>query len=266
MLPFLKRDARRTILTLFEGLAVGGLVGSAIIHLFPQAFDIVDEKFRKYFWKVFLIFLGIYIFYCFERILKLLTAVRSKGKRERVPSLNFEEINLQSPLVNYSPQTPDLLDTEKEASLTNSLDKKAINETRNRSSSLPTEREALVNSTRVQLAQCLATVNVNVPLSTPVANEPQTSSDARSHSFPAKQAYVKDVAARRQDQDTSSNTMHIDTVAWMIVLGDALLNFIDGLSIGAAFDRNILAGISIAVAVMLEGNPSFRQIRKPFYE
>jgi zinc transporter ZupT len=38
----------------------------------------------------------------------------------------------------------------------------------------------------------------------------------------------------------------------MILFGDGLLNVIDGLSIGAAFERNILAGISISVAVMLE--------------
>lgn len=62
---------------------------------------------------------------------------------------------------------------------------------------------------------------------------------------------VKDVAGERQDQDNAAK-MSVDTVAWMIVFGDAVLNVIDGLSIGAAFERNILAGISISVAVMLE--------------
>ena len=69
-----------------------------------------------------------------------------------------------------------------------------------------------------------------------------------------KQFYVADVAGRRKDQWTSTRRI-IDPVAWMIVLGDASLNFIDGLSIGATFDRNILAGISISVAIMLEEVP-----------
>ena len=34
----------------------------------------------------------------------------------------------------------------------------------------------------------------------------------------------------------------IATVAWMIIFGDGVHNFIDGLSIGAAFSENILTG------------------------
>lgn len=120
-------------------------------------------------------------------------------------------------------------------------------------SSTAGNKEALISSTREQLAQCLSTVNVMAPpppsnysLMIQRKNAP-TSPISRS----IKERMVPNVALRRQDHDTS-NILVIDTVAWMIVLGDALLNFIDGLSIGAAFDRNILAGMSISVAVMLE--------------
>ncbi|XP_046681966.1 metal cation symporter ZIP14-like [Homalodisca vitripennis] len=47
----------------------------------------------------------------------------------------------------------------------------------------------------------------------------------------------------------------IATVAWMVVFGDGIHNFIDGLSIGAAFNESILTGISISVAVMCEEFP-----------
>ncbi|GAB6029013.1 hypothetical protein CHUAL_004801 [Chamberlinius hualienensis] len=47
----------------------------------------------------------------------------------------------------------------------------------------------------------------------------------------------------------------IATVAWMIVFGDGLHNFIDGLSIGAAFNQNVMTGISISVAVVCEELP-----------
>ena len=43
------------------------------------------------------------------------------------------------------------------------------------------------------------------------------------------------------------------TVAWMIIFGDGVHNFIDGLSIGAAFSESIVAGISVSAAVLCEG-------------
>uniref|UniRef100_A0A914RKR8 Uncharacterized protein n=1 Tax=Parascaris equorum TaxID=6256 RepID=A0A914RKR8_PAREQ len=44
----------------------------------------------------------------------------------------------------------------------------------------------------------------------------------------------------------------IATVAWMIIFGDGLHNFIDGISIGAAFSESLLSGISVAMAVLAE--------------
>lgn len=205
------------------------------MHLFPQAFDIVDDKYRAYFWHTFLIFGGIYMFYCVEMLLKMITTLKSKGKRKR-PSLQREEdkdIFSGVPQVTYKSPNIDAQHLE------------TFEMQRNRSNST-NQREALLNSTREQLAQCLSTVNVVTPVSS--IQLPDNKSDQISQ-IPTKENFVPAVALRRQDQD-SNPTMNIDTVAWMIAL--ALLNFIDGLSIGAAFDRNILAGISISVAVMLE--------------
>ncbi len=207
------------------------------MHLFPQAFDIVDDKYRAYFWHTFLIFGGIYMFYCIEMLLKIITTLKNKGKRKR-PSLQREEdkdIFSGVPQVTYKSPNIDAQHSE------------TFEMQRNRSNST-NQREALLNSTREQLVQCLSTVNVVTPISS--VQLPDNKNDQISQ-IPSKENFVPAVALRRQDQD-SSPTMNIDTVAWMIVLGDALLNFIDGLSIGAAFDRNILAGISISVAVMLE--------------
>ena len=53
----------------------------------------------------------------------------------------------------------------------------------------------------------------------------------------------------------------IATVAWMIIFGDGFHNFIDGVSIGAAFQQSILTGISISLAVMCEELP--HELGKP---
>ncbi len=51
------------------------------------------------------------------------------------------------------------------------------------------------------------------------------------------------------------NLQSVAPVAWMIIFGDGLHNFIDGLSIGAAFTESALKGISICLAVMCEEFP-----------
>ena len=58
-----------------------------------------------------------------------------------------------------------------------------------------------------------------------------------------------------RDLEKSSDGSHVATVAWMIIFGDGVHNFIDGLSIGAAFTESILTGISVSIAVVCEEFP-----------
>lgn len=65
-------------------------------------------------------------------------------------------------------------------------------------------------------------------------------------------------AERRNNHGHShglDNLSSVAPVAWMIIFGDGLHNFIDGLSIGAAFTESIFKGISICLAVMCEEFP-----------
>lgn len=47
----------------------------------------------------------------------------------------------------------------------------------------------------------------------------------------------------------------LSSVAWMVVLGDGLHNFTDGMALGAAFSNNIAGGCSTAVAVFCHELP-----------
>lgn len=408
VLPFVKKTTRRRILTLFEGLAVGGLAGSATLHMFPQAFGLVDENYHKYFWRIFVVFFGIYICYLCERIIKILKVMRAKVKRRSRASLidmdfcygfssvsretsrnksskiletdhdyeasvqsnpsrrknlrksrsrdmdvheNCKEcidgrFNNDGSISNWSKEkknrrkgfshpsgiiTREEMDKNRELSATDIPSLCAINDGDSISIDL-----GQANPTRQRLVQCLKSVQQQFsPVyavrtqttegTTPSKDEPRAgrlmrltsyqegggkakkrdritvdigkSRNHRSRSIfgilrkedkPSIKRYLKqrdvetmlyhqrmigrhgrggagldrgyleqrlssvnDVAAERQDQDNAAR-MSVDTVAWMIVFGDAVLNVIDGLSIGAAFERNILAGISISVAVMLE--------------
>merc|ERR1712098_622303 len=56
---------------------------------------------------------------------------------------------------------------------------------------------------------------------------------------PVTRPTVEDV----RNLETGARGSKIATVAWMIIFGDGIHNFIDGLSIGAAFSESILTGI-----------------------
>ena len=44
-------------------------------------------------------------------------------------------------------------------------------------------------------------------------------------------------------------------VAWMIIIGDALHNFIDGLAIGASYSSSTINGVSTSLAIFCEELP-----------
>ena len=47
----------------------------------------------------------------------------------------------------------------------------------------------------------------------------------------------------------------IPAVAWMIILGDAIHNFADGIAIGAAFTSSVGSGFSTSFAVLFHEVP-----------
>ncbi|XP_046553768.1 metal cation symporter ZIP14-like [Haliotis rubra] len=47
----------------------------------------------------------------------------------------------------------------------------------------------------------------------------------------------------------------IATVAWMVLLGDAIHKLVDGLSVGAAFTENITTGLTLAISILCEEIP-----------
>ena len=69
---------------------------------------------------------------------------------------------------------------------------------------------------------------------------------------------VKNKSHKQNNHGHSHNFEGLQTVApvaWMIIFGDSLHNFIDGLSIGAAFTESIMQGASISLAVFCEEFP-----------
>ena len=47
----------------------------------------------------------------------------------------------------------------------------------------------------------------------------------------------------------------VSSLAWMVLIGDVIHNFVDGVAIGAAFTENVYLGVSIGIAVLCEELP-----------
>ena len=67
--------------------------------------------------------------------------------------------------------------------------------------------------------------------------------------LPTKQPNGLDLAGAAEPKK------EIATVAWMIIIGDGLHNFIDGLAIGVSCSTSVLSGLSTSLAILCEELP-----------
>uniref|UniRef100_A0A224ZCE3 Zinc transporter ZIP14 n=1 Tax=Rhipicephalus zambeziensis TaxID=60191 RepID=A0A224ZCE3_9ACAR len=178
IVPFLSHALYHRMLMVFEGLAVGSLLGSAVFHLIPQAFNLLgQDREHDYLWKSLIVFVGVYLFYLSDKVMRFIADYRQR-----------------------------------------------------RSDSEISFGHALSNGCVLELSSGDSPVRKN----TLATAEPL-------------QAHNHDHGIKAGDG--------IAAVAWMIIFGDGMHNFIDGLSIGAAFSESLLAGASISVAVVCEEFP-----------
>ncbi|XP_029831969.3 metal cation symporter ZIP14 [Ixodes scapularis] len=169
LVPFLSHGLYHVLLMVFEGLAVGSLLGSAVFHLIPQAFNLLGhDREHDYLWKSLIVFLGIYLFYLSDKLMRFIADYRQRRSSQKAV------LSVGHPLTNGC-----------------------------------------------------------------VPSEPKVGHPAEHQGHEHGLRPGDSVAA----------------VAWMVIFGDGMHNFIDGLSIGAAFSESLLAGASISVAVVCEEFP-----------
>lgn len=184
IVPFLSHALYHRLLMVFEGLAVGSLLGSAVFHLIPQAFNLLgQDQEHDYLWKSLIVFVGVYLFYLSDKVMRFIADYRQRRS-----------------------------DDKSEMSFGHALTNGCVLE--------------LASGDPPPIKNNLAVVEPQ-PLQAPAHNH--------DHGIKAGDG--------------------IAAVAWMIIFGDGMHNFIDGLSIGAAFSESLLAGASISVAVVCEEFP-----------
>merc|ERR1719204_864556 len=69
--------------------------------------------------------------------------------------------------------------------------------------------------------------------------------EAEIHANPAADTEMKDVNGLHKEKEDVKprGVCNVDSVAWMVIIGDGLHNFADGLVLGAAFTNSLATGL-----------------------
>ncbi|ODN00585.1 Zinc transporter ZIP14 [Orchesella cincta] len=226
LMPFMAKDFYKHLLTVMIGLAVGSLTGSAVFHLLPQALRLAEHDPDHEYLNISLYIVGgIWLFFMVERILKFIMDYKErKGKswkREKMSSV-----------LSSTPETSTIAVMTENGNLM---------------------KGPLVEANGGGGEQRNSLIFPSTPRDTGVIYECQEQAIKASFGHqekPRLSSCHDHPVTFEQGKDSV-----IATVAWMIIFGDGLHNFIDGLSIGAAFNESIWTGVSISLAVLCEELP-----------
>lgn len=214
-------------------MAIGTLIGDAILHLIPHASSEMHGSEEEHnhgvdvILKHLMIIVGIYGFFIFETLMNVYRIKKEKkiDKRERLKTsieIAKEFNQSQQQLAVFHQRTGVVLP----------------------SAALPDQIEEEGDErTRIDLGRDCEQVNNDderMEVSTQRIGETPGCSTNHHHGNVFKQ---------------NSNGGSIMDMAWMVIAGDGLHNFSDGLAIGAAFSSTIAAGLSTSVAIFFHELP-----------
>lgn len=242
VLPLMSRTFYSTLLTSLIGLAVGSLAGSAVFHLIPSAFRLAESPMyphHSYLNISLTIWAGLYLFFIIERLLKIFmdSKARRQGEAGGVGGHSHGVGGHSHSNGRGEPEGGQIIKSDK--SVTSSLDTVAT--------PLVEQQEGEEEHQVDRRISCVDTATLYSDSQSAI--KASFGHQARPH--PVTRPTVEKV----KSLEFGASGNKIATVAWMIIFGDGIHNFIDGLSIGAAFSESILTGISVSVAVLCEEFP-----------
>lgn len=236
IMPLISGPRYKSFITLFTGLAVGSLLGSAIFSLIPQAFSLHLQQDKSYLWKSLVIFFGIYLFYCSERLMRIYFDRKTRRKLEK-------EQKQQIPMrKNKSSSKLQQDDNGTGSAITGGGDQ---SRTKNNGpfTEISLAKDHSCDEEKTQTHPSMSVEQLHH----------HGHSHGHSHFHDLNHEQILSQALKKGGPPV--RRAEIAPVAWMIIIGDGLHNFIDGLSIGAAFSDSIVLGMSTSVAVIFEEFP-----------
>jgi len=235
VLPLMSKSFYSNLLTSLIGLAVGSLAGSSVFHLIPSAFRLADIEMyphHSYLNISLTIWTGLYLFFIIERFLKIFMDSKARKQGELVTGHEHSHNG------DFEPERK-LLQADNSVTSVDTV------------TTPLTESSSFSEEDKVINGKCVAVLADRSELYSKSQSAIRASFGHQDKPHPVTRPTVENV----KSLETGSSGNKIATVAWMIIFGDGIHNFIDGLSIGAAFSESILTGISVSVAVLCEEFP-----------
>ncbi|XP_039298721.1 zinc transporter foi [Nilaparvata lugens] len=278
VIPVMQQVFYQHLLQFLVALAVGTLCGDALLHLLPHAMlsthshshstviPAVDNHDINM-WRGFVAMVGIVFFYMTEKCLAMVASLRKRIQRKpengTVPRVRVMRDSESS----YKPAVGEKLSKYSSypycyGEITNNTDNLQKNgSTDGVDSNLlpkPREENGAANNYDVRLNQKAPSENAETE-----ETHNTKESDCKEPSNTADDGFTIIIREHETTHHGRSHThghVHeapksLSSVAWMVVMGDGLHNFADGVSIGAAFSANIAGGFSTALAVFMHELP-----------
>lgn len=279
VIPVMQKTYYQQLLQFLVALAVGTLCGDALLHLLPHAMMSGGEDSHAVshghddghehdshsanMWKGLVASLGVVFFFFTEKCLVLCAEWRKRHQRKSRTA---------------APRVRVMINTEDEDN--NTVGEKLC---KHKYSSYPycygdiTKEEALadgslhknggpsslpLNSAQEDLTSTPALTNDRDAGATTASGGHDLESEIKELR-PTEKDYTIIIREHKNHHHGHSHThghvhsapKNLSSVAWMVIMGDGLHNFTDGMAIGAAFAANIAGGFSTAVAVFCHELP-----------
>ncbi|XP_056146064.1 zinc transporter ZIP10 [Lampris incognitus] len=249
LVPILNQSCFKFLLTFLVALAVGTLSGDALLHLLPHAQghdhshsgkEEVEENLAVDFdgvWKGLTALSGIYLLFIFEHCIGMFKQYRSQGGKFCGRKNRSEDGKIGRKLSDHK------LNRRSDAEW---LHLKPLAEG---ADSTVISCDNGHNDTQLTELQTPDSPTNKMPLAPADPHHGhQSSAKAKNHGH--RHSHGGHCHSDQEMKDAG-----IASIAWMVIMGDGMHNFSDGLAIGAAFSANITGGISTSVAVFCHELP-----------
>ncbi|CAD5231525.1 unnamed protein product [Bursaphelenchus xylophilus] len=285
MVPLLSKALYERCMTFLVALGIGAMSGSCLFILLPHSFNITEVTSIDYLQKCWLIVGALYGFFAIDRLLQCLLELRRRRQNKarihattlRMLSHDHKDVeNVQFKINGNSKHNQDNMEKDIEK-IKDEIDVSMLSNTLARTFSTR-RRTAVIKSEPIDNVQyqspngSVLEVDVHSLASRPCSRQqsrlpsPATSpahSPATTRTTKMKDSPTSDSSSEQLEvavevherKVVDKKELEVASVAYMIIFGSAANNFVDGMSIGAAFSDSVIRGVSIGMAVVSQQFP-----------
>ncbi|XP_061182838.1 zinc transporter ZIP6-like [Saccostrea echinata] len=240
VIPIMQKVFYNHLLQFLVALAVGALAGDALLHLIPHAFSgethqhesddkhAADSKTGVL--KGLVGLLAVYFFFIMERLVTFLTNSKRKQKKKKHQEHSVHFTTNGNALSPSTPTEPDCGSSVLRIH--------------------PTGKALENYAVEFHKEEC----NLLNENATDDQNNEETKLNGHCEEEDTHDK-VLDFSHGHSHSRCNTVPQTVSAIAWMVILGDGIHNFSDGLAVGAAFSNSITGGISTSIAVFCHELP-----------